>query len=150
MDLPSYLYADVLNLYADRGNVLSLRRRCEWRGIDFEIVPLGIGDRIVLTPQRFYLLMSDEAVCIPPVLASEMTAYDPTSGELRTHYAGFFDPGFGYAGAGGRGARGVLEVRSREVPFILEHGTGRPITSRSWRWSSSWRHRRSLSSKRRM
>ena len=54
------------------------------------------GDRVVLTPQRFYLLMSNEAVCIPPTLASEMTAYDPTSGELRTHYAGFFDPGFGF------------------------------------------------------
>ena len=54
------------------------------------------GDRIILTPERFYLLMSKEAVRIPPSLASEMTAYDPTSGELRTHYAGFFDPGFGF------------------------------------------------------
>src|SRR5947209_20535854 len=54
------------------------------------------GDRIVLVPQKFYLLMSDEAVRIPPGLAAEMTAYDPTSGELRTHYAGFFDPGSGF------------------------------------------------------
>ena len=54
------------------------------------------GNRIVLSPKRFYLLLSKEAVTIPPTLAAEMTAYDPTSGELRTHYAGFFDPGFGY------------------------------------------------------
>jgi dCTP deaminase len=54
------------------------------------------GDRLVLSPKRFYLLMSHEAVSIPPYLAAEMTAYDPTSGELRTHYAGFFDPGFGF------------------------------------------------------
>jgi dCTP deaminase len=80
------------------------------------------GARIVLHPEKFYLLLSEDSVAIPPEYAAEMTAYDPTSGELRTHYAGFFDPGFGYAGAGGRGARAVLEVRSREVPFILEHG----------------------------
>ena len=54
------------------------------------------GDRLVLEPERFYLLLSDESVMVPPDLAAEMTAYDPTSGELRTHYAGFFDPGFGY------------------------------------------------------
>ncbi|HUI48516.1 MAG TPA: 2'-deoxycytidine 5'-triphosphate deaminase [Acidimicrobiia bacterium] len=80
------------------------------------------GDRVVLTPQRFYLLMSDEAVCIPPTLASEMTAYDPTSGELRTHYAGFFDPGFGFDPAGDSvGSRAALEVRAHDVPFMIEH-----------------------------
>ena len=67
--------------------------------------------------------MSNEAVSIPPTLASEMTAYDPTSGELRTHYAGFFDPGFGYdAGGRFRGARAALEVRAHDVPFMIEHG----------------------------
>jgi dCTP deaminase len=81
------------------------------------------GDRVILTPQRFYLLMSDESVSIPPSLAAEMTAYDPTSGELRTHYAGFFDPGFGYD-PGGRfhGSRAALEVRAHDVPFMIEHG----------------------------
>jgi dCTP deaminase len=80
-------------------------------------------DRIVLTPRRFYLLMSDEAVSIPPTLASEMTAYDPTSGELRTHYAGFFDPGFGYDPEGRfLGSRAALEVRAHDVPFMVEHG----------------------------
>ncbi len=81
------------------------------------------GDRIVLSPQRFYLLMSQESVQIPPSLASEMTAYDPTSGELRTHYAGFFDPGFGYDPEGGlRGSRAALEVRAHDVPFMVESG----------------------------
>ncbi|MHB8293221.1 MAG: 2'-deoxycytidine 5'-triphosphate deaminase [Acidimicrobiales bacterium] len=81
------------------------------------------GGRIVLTPQRFYLLMSEEAVVVPPNLAAEMTAYDPTSGELRTHYAGFFDPAFGYDPAGSfHGSRAALEVRAHEVPFTIEHG----------------------------
>jgi len=89
----------------------------------WEEVPHEEGDRIVLTPQRFYLLMSDEAVCIPPGLAAEMTAYDPTSGELRTHYAGFFDPGFGFDPEGRfRGSRAALEVRAHDVPFMVEHG----------------------------
>ena len=59
---------------------------------------------------------------MPPDYAAEMVPFDPLVGEFRVHYAGFFDPGFGYAGAGGLGSRAVLEVRSREVPFILEHG----------------------------
>ncbi len=81
------------------------------------------GDRLVLSPKRFYLLMSDESVCIPPNLAAEMTAYDPTSGELRTHYAGFFDPGFGFDPSGGfRGSRAALEVRAHDVPFMVENG----------------------------
>jgi dCTP deaminase len=78
---------------------------------------------VVLSPERFYLLMSNEAVSIPPQLASEMTAYDPTSGELRTHYAGFFDPGFGYDASGKHhGSRAALEVRAHDVPFMIEHG----------------------------
>ena len=81
------------------------------------------GDRLVLSPKRFYLLMSHEAVCIPPNLAAEMTAYDPTSGELRTHYAGFFDPGFGFKRDGSLlGSRAALEVRAHDVPFMIEHG----------------------------
>lgn len=80
------------------------------------------GDRVILAPERFYLLLSDESVRIPPGYASEMTAYDPTSGELRTHYAGFFDPGFGYSPDGAvRGSRAALEVRAHDVPFMIEH-----------------------------
>src|SRR6266403_417637 len=77
---------------------------------------------LILDPDEFYILASKEAVQVPPEYAAEMVPFDPLVGEFRVHYAGFFDPGFGYAGAGGRGARAVLEVRSREVPFILEHG----------------------------
>ena len=81
------------------------------------------GDRVVLSPQKFYLLMSNGAVSIPPELASEMTAYDPTNGELRTHYAGFFDPGFGFDPEGPLdGSRAALEVRAHDVPFVIEHG----------------------------
>jgi dCTP deaminase len=80
------------------------------------------GDRIVLAPERFYLLLSDEAVRIPPEYAAEMTAFDPTSGELRTHYAGFFDPGFGFDREGRfAGSRAALEVRAHDVPFMIEH-----------------------------
>ncbi len=77
---------------------------------------------LILDPNEFYILASKEAVQVPPDYAAEMVPFDPLVGEFRVHYAGFFDPGFGSASAGGRGARAVLEVRSREVPFILEHG----------------------------
>ncbi|MCC7348184.1 MAG: 2'-deoxycytidine 5'-triphosphate deaminase, partial [Variibacter sp.] len=77
---------------------------------------------LILDPNEFYILASKEAVQVPPDHAAEMTPFDPLVGEFRVHYAGFFDPGFGYAEAGGGGARAVLEVRSHEVPFVLEHG----------------------------
>ncbi|MGA8496996.1 MAG: 2'-deoxycytidine 5'-triphosphate deaminase [Xanthobacteraceae bacterium] len=77
---------------------------------------------LILDPDEFYILASKEAVQVPPDYAAEMVPFDPLVGEFRVHYAGFFDPGFGYAGSGGSGSRAVLEVRSREVPFILEHG----------------------------
>jgi dCTP deaminase len=80
------------------------------------------GGRIVLEPEIFYLLLSAEGVCVPPRIAAEMMAYDPTAGELRTHYAGFFDPGFGYDPAGEHhGSRAALEVRARDVSFMVEH-----------------------------
>jgi dCTP deaminase len=81
------------------------------------------SDRIVLDPERFYLLLSEEAVQVPPHLAAEMTAFDPTAGELRTHYAGFFDPGFGFTRDDSLlGSRAALEVRAHDVPFMVEHG----------------------------
>jgi dCTP deaminase len=80
------------------------------------------GGRIVLEPEVFYLLLSAEGVSVPPSYAAEMLAYDPTAGELRTHYAGFFDPGFGYSRDGDCGsARAALEVRARDVSFMVEH-----------------------------
>jgi dCTP deaminase len=77
---------------------------------------------LILDPGQFYILASKEAVHVPPDYAAEMVPFDPLVGEFRVHYAGFFDPGFGHAAAGGAGARAVLEVRSRDVPFILEDG----------------------------
>jgi dCTP deaminase len=77
--------------------------------------------RIILDPNDFYILMTRESVGVPPDYAAEMLAYDTTVGEFRVHYAGFFDPGFGWDRAAG-GSRAVLEVRSHEVPFLLEHG----------------------------
>jgi dCTP deaminase len=80
------------------------------------------GGRIVLEPEVFYLLLSHEGVSIPPSYAAEMLAYDPTAGELRTHYAGFFDPGFGYSPDRlACGSRAALEVRARDVSFMVEH-----------------------------
>ena len=74
--------------------------------------------RLVLEPEEFYLLMSAESVRIRPDFAAEMTALDPHIGEFRTHYAGFFDPGFGYTD---QGTRAVMEVRAHDVPFMIEH-----------------------------
>ncbi|MBM7067317.1 2'-deoxycytidine 5'-triphosphate deaminase [Actibacterium sp. 188UL27-1] len=78
--------------------------------------------RIILDPSAFYILVSREAVHIPPDYAAEMAPYLAMVGEFRVHYAGFFDPGFGHSAAGGTGSRGVLEVRCHEAPFVLEHG----------------------------
>ncbi len=77
-------------------------------------------DRLILDPHQFYILASAERLHVPPDLAAEMVPIDPTMGEFRVHYAGFFDPGFGYTEHGQPGSRAVLEVRSHEVPFILE------------------------------
>ncbi|MBN9023136.1 MAG: 2'-deoxycytidine 5'-triphosphate deaminase, partial [Rhizobiales bacterium] len=77
---------------------------------------------LVLDPDQFYILASREAVTVPPDYAAEMVPFDPLVGEFRVHDAGFFDPGFGHSEAGGAGSRAVLEVRSHEIPFILEHG----------------------------
>lgn len=76
------------------------------------------GGGLILDPDEFYILASKERVSVPPQLCAEMVAYDVLNGEFRVHYAGFFDPGFGWPG----GTRAVLEVRSHEVPFLLEHG----------------------------
>ncbi|MEM7670920.1 MAG: 2'-deoxycytidine 5'-triphosphate deaminase, partial [Pseudomonadota bacterium] len=77
---------------------------------------------LILEPEEFYILASREAVEIPVTEAAEMAAIDTEIGEFRAHYAGFFDPGFGVAEAGGAGSRAVLEVRGRDVPFLLSHG----------------------------
>ena len=78
--------------------------------------------QLILDPGAFYILVSRESVTIPPNYAAEMAPFLAMVGEFRVHYAGFFDPGFGHSSAGGNGARGVLEVRCHEAPFVLEHG----------------------------
>jgi dCTP deaminase len=107
----------------DNAPVLDMSRLGEYEPSDFwEPVRPEEGGRVVLAPERFYLLLSEESVSIPPGFAAEMTAYDPTSGELRTHYAGFFDPGFGYDPKGEFfGTKAALEVRAHDVPFMIEH-----------------------------
>ncbi|WP_435229109.1 2'-deoxycytidine 5'-triphosphate deaminase [Pseudopelagicola sp. nBUS_20] len=78
--------------------------------------------QIILDPGAFYILVSRESVQIPPAYAAEMAPFLAMVGEFRVHYAGFFDPGFGHSVSGGKGSRGVLEVRCHEAPFVLEHG----------------------------
>jgi dCTP deaminase len=103
--------------------LIDIERRAAYDVGDFWEPIYSRSDRsLILDPDEFYILASKEAVQVPPDYAAEMVPFDPLVGEFRVHYAGFFDPGFGHVTAGGRGARAVLEVRSREVPFILEHG----------------------------
>lgn len=104
-----------------------------YRKADYwEPIHLTGSRELILDPNEFYILASKEAVHVPPDHAAEMVPFDALMGEFRVHYAGFFDPGFGHAAAGGTGARAVLEVRSRDVPFILEDGqvVGRLIYER--------------------
>lgn len=90
------------------------------------------GRGIILDPDDFYILASREAITVPADHAAEMMAYDTSVGEFRIHYAGFFDPGFGDAEVGAEGTRAVLEVRSHEVPFMIDAGqvVGRLIYER--------------------
>lgn len=124
-----------LDLRGERGSHVGYRAKEHTMAIDlgalqahrpdayWDPVPVEETGRLLLGPERFYLLLSREAVRVPPSLACEMTAYDPTSGELRTHYAGFFDPGFGYDPTGElKGSRAALEVRAHDVPFMIDHG----------------------------
>ena len=90
-----------------------------WEPIRFHKEP-----SLILDPDEFYILMTKERIAVPPDFAAEMLPYDTRAGEFRVHYAGFFDPGFGWDAQTRRAgsSRGVLEVRSHEVPFLLEHG----------------------------
>lgn len=88
----------------------------------WEAVHLGSDKRLVLDPHEFYILASKESVSVPPEYVAEMAPFDAMIGEYRVHYAGFFDPGFGYAEGKAPGAKAVLEVRSLDIPFIVEDG----------------------------
>ncbi len=95
----------------------------------WEPVRAGKHGGLILDPNEFYILASKEAVTVPEDQAAEMVAYDTLLGEFRVHYAGFFDPGFGLTETGTTGARAVLEVRSHEVPFLIEDGQ---VVGRLW------------------
>ncbi|WP_366556298.1 2'-deoxycytidine 5'-triphosphate deaminase [Aquibaculum sediminis] len=102
--------------------VIDLDRIGHYDPRDFwEALPGSRRGDLILDPDEFYILASRESVRIPPAYAAEMIPYDTQIGEFRVHYAGFFDPGFGWK-AERAGTRAVLEVRSHEVPFVLEHG----------------------------
>ena len=88
----------------------------------FEALDPQKSGLLILDPDEFYILVSKERLVIPPDYAAEMTPISPGLGEFRVHYAGFFDPGFGWSETGEKGSRAVLEVRSRETPFVLEDG----------------------------
>lgn len=103
---------------------IDLERR-DYDPLDFwEPIPYNKKSSLILDPDEFYILMTREGIAVPPEYAAEMLPYDTRAGEFRVHYAGFFDPGFGWNIKTGRAgsSRGVLEVRSHEVPFLLEHG----------------------------
>ena len=103
---------------------IDLERR-DYDPLDFwEPIKFHKTSSLILDPDEFYILMTKEAIAVPPDYAAEMLPYDTRAGEFRVHYAGFFDPGFGWNAATNKAgsSRGVLEVRSHEVPFLLEHG----------------------------
>ncbi len=103
--------------------LIDVDRKGQYDPVEFwEPIYRGRTATIVLNPDDFYILASREAVTVPADHAAEMVAYDTLVGEFRVHYAGFFDPGFGDDAAGGGGSRAVLEVRSHDVPFMIEHG----------------------------
>ena len=103
---------------------IDLERR-DYDPLDFwEPIRFRKTSSLILDPDEFYILMTKEAIAVPPEYAAEMMPYDTRAGEFRVHYAGFFDPGFGWNAQTNKAgsSRGVLEVRSHEVPFLLEHG----------------------------
>jgi dCTP deaminase len=105
------------------GNVIDVDKPRGYAAEDFwEPIYARADGRLILDPDEFYILASREKLQIPPDLAAEMAPIDPAIGEFRVHYAGFFDPGFGQGPDGAPSARAVLEVRSRDVPFLLEDG----------------------------
>jgi dCTP deaminase len=105
-------FADVLDV-DERG----YNKRDFW-----EPIPAPRDGRLILHPNEFYILASKERIQVPPDYAAEMIPIDPMRGEFRAHYAGFFDPGFGFTEQGEAGSKAVLEVRTLEVPFILDDG----------------------------
>jgi dCTP deaminase len=114
---------DLIGFRAQRfSGVIDVDKVAEYDLHDFwEPMRVRQDKKLILDPHQFYILASRERIHIPPDLAAEMVPIDPMMGEFRVHYAGFFDPGFGFTEQGHPGSRAVLEVRSHDVPFVLEH-----------------------------
>jgi dCTP deaminase len=124
VDLSGDENSDVIGYKARHNTALiDLNRINHYEPLDYWEPILRTRSRnLVLDPDDFYILASKERVRIPHWFAAEMVPYDPSVGEFRIHYAGFFDPGFGYGADDIKGTHAVLEVRSHEVPFLLEDG----------------------------
>ncbi len=124
VDLSGEPGADLVGFRAKKhADLIDLDKIAHYDPLDYwEPIAAGRERAIILNPDDFYVLASKEAVNVPPDHAAEMVAYDTLVGEFRVHYAGFFDPGFGHAGEGAQGTRAVLEVRSHDVPFMIEDG----------------------------
>lgn len=104
-------------------HIIDLSKIGYYTSLDFwEPIPRHRNDSLLLEPEEFYILASKERIRVPPGYAAEMVAYEAACGELRTHYAGFFDPGFGYGRGELRGTQVVLEVRPHDVPFLIHDG----------------------------
>jgi dCTP deaminase len=118
------LESDIIGFRAQKhADIIDVDRIGAYEMTDYwEPLAARADKRLILDPGEFYILASQEKLHIPPDLAAEMVPIDPAMGEFRVHYAGFFDPGFGFTPEGRPGSRAVLEVRSHEVPFILEDG----------------------------
>ena len=133
-----------VSLQGDQGEVVAYRGKKNTPLVDlkqigvyeidrfWDTIPSCPDGRLILNPGDFYILASRERVRVPPQYAAEMVPFDPSVGEFRIHYAGFFDPGFGYGDSNITGTRAVLEVRAHETPFVIEHGqvVGRLVYSR--------------------
>jgi dCTP deaminase len=119
---------------AEPGEVIAYRARAHAPAIELDRIAYYSSEEfwearqqaenrgLILEPNDFYILASRERVRVPPDYAAEMVPFDASMGEFRIHYAGFFDPGFGYGSSDIKGTRAVLEVRAHEVPFLIEHG----------------------------
>jgi dCTP deaminase len=102
---------------------VDLSRVGQYDPADFwEPIKASVRDGYILEANRFYILVSKERIRVPPEFAAEMVVYDAGAGEIRTHYAGFFDPGFGFGDGSVLGTKVVMEVRAREVPFMVYDG----------------------------
>jgi dCTP deaminase len=102
---------------------VDLARVGQYDPADFwEPIKASVRDGYILEANRFYILVSKERIRVPPEFAAEMVVYDAGAGEIRTHYAGFFDPGFGFGDGSVLGTKVVMEVRAREVPFMVYDG----------------------------